>query len=382
MKFNGIKSAGLALKQSKRIVIKVGSALIFDQHTKMACNDWLISLAQDIAFLHSNGAEVIIVSSGAIVLGRQTLGLLDKKMSMSEKQAASSVGQVALMNLWSDVCQSVNIQVSQVLLAPRDTEERKRHINLRQTMSTLLSLGVVPIVNENDSVTTYEICFGDNDRLAARVATMMSADMLVLLSDINGLYDRNPKQFTDARHIPYVDEIDEKILSMGGDSDTDFASGGMKTKLSAAQMAMRSGTSMVICSGQVNYPIRKVFEGAQSTLFQASITPEKGRKKWIAGSLSPSGGVLIDHGAFQAICSGKSLLHVGALEIRGSFDRGDLVEIIQQEGVLLGYGVVEFHSSEAKKLLGVKSEGIFQALGYEAREELIHVDNLVITANQ
>lgn len=367
---------------AQRIVIKVGSALLFDPETGQAKSDWMAGLAADIAGLHAAGKQVIVVSSGSIALGRRRLGLDTRSIRLEEKQAAAATGQVELAQRWSEVFDSHQLQTAQILLAPEDTETRRRHINARATMATLLGLGAVPVVNENDTVTTYEIRFGDNDRLAARVAAMMSADLLILLSDVDGLYDRNPKTDSSARHIPLIAKLDDSIMAMGGKSDTEFASGGMATKLAAAQIASPAGVDMVICSGLVPRPVTALRDGAQASLFLASTTPVNARKNWIAGALNPTGHITIDNGAINAVLQGKSLLPVGVISVSGQFDRGDLVQILNEGGDVLGCGLAGYSSTEAGRLAGQRSADIGTILGYEGRAELIHADDLVITRQE
>jgi len=365
------------IDSARRIVIKIGSALLFDSKKGMPRRHWMDRLGDDIAELCAKGKEVIIVSSGSIALGRQILGL-KKTLKLEAKQAAAATGQVALVQLWADALAAHHLTAAQILLAPDDTETRKRHINARDTISTLLELGVVPVVNENDTITTYEIRFGDNDRLAARVAAMMSADLLILLSDIDGLYSANPKQDNTARHIPYISEITDEIMAMGGDSDTEIASGGMTTKLAAAQIASKAGVTMGICSGVIDRPLSHLREGGKASLFAASTSSITARKNWIAGALAPQGQIQIDTGAYTALQAGKSLLPVGVTSVSGIFDRGDLVQLISPEGDEIGYGLTAYSNQEARKLAGQKSTDITAVLGYEHRDELVHADDLVI----
>lgn len=366
------------LASAQRIVIKIGSALLFDSGAGCARQDWMQALAQDIAQLKAQNKEVILVSSGSIALGRQILGLKKGSIRLEEKQAAAATGQVSLVQHWADALMHHKLHTAQVLLAPEDTETRKRHINARTTMNTLLGLGVVPVVNENDTITTYEIRFGDNDRLAARVAAMMSADLLILLSDIDGLYNANPKQNSSAVHIPLIEEINEDILAMGGSSDTEFASGGMITKLAAAQIATQAGVAMMICSGLVDNPVNALAQGAKASLFTPTTTPQNARKKWIAGALSPMGRIQVDDGAVAALRAGKSLLPVGVVGVSGQFDRGDLVQILSPSGAEIGHGLAGLNITEAQQSAGKKSTELAAILGYEGRAELIHADDLVM----
>ncbi len=372
------KTASEVLGDAQRIVIKIGSALLFDSQKGIARQEWMAELASDIAELKAQGKEVILVSSGSIALGRQMLGLKKGTIKLEEKQAAAATGQVTLVQHWADALKSYQLKTAQILLAPDDTETRKRHINARSTINTLLSLGVVPVVNENDTITTYEIRFGDNDRLAARVAAMMSADLLILLSDIDGLYDSNPKQNPSARHLPFIARITDDVMAMGGGSDTEFASGGMKTKLAAAHIANQAGVAMIICSGEVAKPISHLAAGAKASLFAAATSTQTARKNWIAGALTPSGKIQIDAGAISALRQGKSLLPVGVTDISGQFERGDLVQICSASGEEIGHGLAGYSSDEADKLAGQKSADISAVLGYEGRAELIHADDLVM----
>ena len=372
------KTASLAVESATRIVIKIGSALLFDSNKGTARTKWMAELAADIEKLKSQGKEVILVSSGSIAFGRQILGLKKATIKLEEKQAAAATGQVTLVQHWADALSAFNLKTAQILLAPDDTETRKRHINARSTMNTLLSLGVIPVVNENDTITTYEIRFGDNDRLAARVAAMMSADLLILLSDIDGLYTSNPKQDPSATHIPYVERITEDILAMGGGSDTEFASGGMKTKLAAAAIASQAGVEMMICSGEVERPISHLKKGAKATIFDAATSTQTARKNWIGGALAPLGKIQIDTGAMAALRKGKSLLPVGVTHISGQFERGDLVQICAPSGEEIGHGLAGYTSTEALRLAGQNSSDISAVLGYEGRAELIHADDLVM----
>ena len=370
--------ASQMLASAQRIVIKIGSALLFDSGAGCARQDWMQALAEDIAQLKAQNKEVILVSSGSIALGRQILGLKKGSIRLEEKQAAAATGQVSLVQQWADALMHHKLHTAQILLAPEDTETRKRHINARTTMNTLLGLGVVPVVNENDTITTYEIRFGDNDRLAARVAAMMSADLLILLSDIDGLYNANPKQNSSAVHIPLIEEINEDILAMGGSSDTEFASGGMITKLAAAQIATQAGVAMMICSGLVDNPVNALAQGAKASLFTPTTTPQNARKKWIAGALSPMGRIQVDDGAVAALRAGKSLLPVGVVGVSGQFDRGDLVQILSPSGAEIGHGLAGLNITEAQQSAGKKSTELAAILGYEGRAELIHADDLVM----
>ena len=366
------------IKSTRLVVIKIGSALIVDPATGKARADWMRDLAADVASLHAAGTQVVLISSGSIALGRQHLSLPAGAIKLPEKQAAAAIGQVELAQLWSNALQAHDMRTAQILLAPEDTETRRRHINARTTIQTLLELGFVPVVNENDTVTTYEIRFGDNDRLAARVAGMISADLLILLSDVDGLYTKNPHQSEDAEHIPEITQIDEDIMALGGGANAEFASGGMATKLAAARIATEAGADMVICKGSASRPVTALLDGARYSLFHRRTSPKKARKNWIAGALDPKGQIVVDKGAQSALLKGKSLLPVGILRLSGQFDRGDLVQIINAEGIELGHGLAGYATAEAEKIKGQKSQVIETLLGYEGRAELIHADDLVL----
>ena len=366
------------IKSTRLVVIKIGSALIIDPATGKARADWMRDLAADVASLRAAGTQVVLISSGSIALGRQHLSLPAGAIKLPEKQAAAAIGQVELAQLWSNALQAHDMRTAQILLAPEDTETRRRHINARTTIQTLLELGFVPVVNENDTVTTYEIRFGDNDRLAARVAGMISADLLILLSDVDGLYTKNPHQSEDAEHIPEITQIDEDIMALGGGANAEFASGGMATKLAAARIATEAGADMLICKGSASRPVTALLDGARYSLFHRRTSPKKARKNWIAGALDPKGQIVVDKGAQSALLKGKSLLPVGILRLSGQFDRGDLVQIINAEGIELGHGLAGYATAEAEKIKGQKSQVIETLLGYEGRAELIHADDLVL----
>jgi glutamate 5-kinase len=285
---------------------------------------------------------------------------------------------VELAQLWSNAMRDHDIRTAQILLAPEDTETRRRHINARTTIQTLLGLGFVPVVNENDTVTTYEIRFGDNDRLAARLAGMISADLLILLSDVDGLYTKNPHQTQDAEHIPEIKQIDDEILALGGAANAEFASGGMATKLAAARIATQAGADMIICEGSAARPVSALLTGAKYSLFHRRTSPKKARKNWIAGALDPKGQIIVDVGAQTALLKGKSLLAVGVRAVSGQFERGDLVQITDEGGQELGHGLAGYSAAEAEKIKGQKSQVIETILGYEGRAELIHADDLVL----
>lgn len=365
------------LDTAQRIVIKVGSALLYDSDTHHANHSWMQGLAEDIAALRTRGKQVVLVSSGSIALGRTILNLPAGKIALEEKQAAAAAGQVALVQAWSDVLAAHDLQSAQILLAPDDTETRRRHLNARATITTLLGLGVIPVVNENDTVTTYEIRYGDNDRLAARVAGMISADLLILLSDVDGLYTASPRRDPHARHIADIPQITPDILAMGGGTDTAFASGGMATKLAAAQLATQAGVGMIICDGRTHQPLAALGNGARFSLFHPSMNPMAARQNWIAGTLDPKGVVMIDAGAEKALKAGKSLLPAGVVSVSGQFERGDVISVIGADGTEIARGLTHYSDQDAHRLKGQKSTHFQELVGYDGRAELIHADDLV-----
>ena len=366
------------LDEAQLIVIKIGSALLFNPNKGGLQTAWLAGLAQDVARLTKSGKQVILVSSGAIALGRDEMGIAQGRIRLDEKQAAAATGQIILAQAWNDCLKAHNITSSQILLAPDDTETRRKHLNARSTMQTLLNYGCVPVVNENDTITTYEIRFGDNDRLAARVATMMSADLLVLLSDIDGLYDRNPRRFDDANHIPVIDSLSDEIMAMGESANAEFASGGMATKLAAARIATQSGVAMMICNGQTIAPLTALYDGAKSSIFTAQMAPSTARKNWIASALDSAGTITIDDGALAAVQKGRSLLPAGVSDVQGDFERGDLVDIKEAGGKIIARGLCAYSSHEARLLKGHKSSSFDAIIGYDGRAELVHADDLVL----
>lgn len=372
----------ISMKQTlvahKRLVVKVGSALLVDQKTGTLRQEWLLSLAADIAALRRSGCDVIVVSSGAIALGRHVLGLSVMPLKLEESQAAAAVGQIALSRAWDAALQAHDLTTGQILVTLSDTEERRRYLNARATIGTLLKLGAVPIINENDTVATMEIRYGDNDRLAARVATMEGADCLVLLSDIDGLYDAPPGDHPDATHIPHVAKITPDIEAMAGPAGTTLASGGMTTKIEAAKIAVSGGTSMVIASGHAMHPLSAIDQGARCTWFSALETPVSARKKWISGHLDPQGTLIVDCGAEKALYSGNSLLPAGVTGLSGNFARGDAVAIKSLEGQEIGRGLVAYDAGEAVQLIGKKTSEIAVILGYPGRSAMIHRDDMVL----
>ena len=363
---------------AKRLVVKIGSSLLVDGVTGTLKAEWLGSLSGDIATLRQSGKEVIVVSSGAIALGRNVLKLPKGALKLEDSQAAAAVGQIALAHAYEAAFRARGIVAAQVLLTLGDTEERKRYLNARNTIATLLTLGAVPVVNENDTVATSEIRYGDNDRLAARVASMMSADCLVLLSDVDGFYTAPPGSSADARRLDEVRDITPEIEAMAGDAGSELSKGGMVTKIEAAKIAVGGGTHMVIASGKVLHPLDALAVGGGGTWFLAHSDPIAARKRWIAGTLEPKGSVMVDKGAAEALQRGKSLLPAGVTKVEGSFDRGDAVVIRSGEGAELGRGLAAYDHAEAKAIIGRKSGELPEILGYRGDPELIHRDDMVL----
>jgi glutamate 5-kinase len=371
-----------SLAQAKRVVIKIGSALLADPDSGALNEAWLDGLAQDVAVLRARGTDVLIVSSGAIAIGRHHLGLKARALKLEEMQAAAACGQIRLAHAYQHVLGRHQVPVAQILLTHEDTEARRRYLNARSTITTLLALGTVPVINENDTVATNEIRFGDNDRLAARVAEMMSADLLVLLSDVDGLYEADPRHDPNARWIPTVERITPAIEAMAGASGTAAARGGMVTKLAAAKSAMAAGCHMVLAKGAVDRPLAALENGARSTWFVSSASPRAARKKWIASGLEPRGALVIDAGARRALTQGRSLLPAGVKTIEGTFQRGDAVVVKVDDGGMAGRGLVAYSADDARRILGHKSREIERILGYRGRDEMIHRDDLVLDEEQ
>lgn len=364
------------LLNAKRIVIKIGSSLIAE--SARLRNSWLASMAADVAALHAKGKEVILVSSGAVALGRPQVGLGAEKLNLEEKQAAAAAGQPLLIQAWGEAFAKHDIHVAQLLLTLEDSEDRQRYLNARATFTTLLAHKLVPIVNENDSVATVELKFGDNDRLAARVATMLGADVLVLFSDVDGLYDKNPAKYADAKHIPLIKAITPEILKMGGEAASSVSNGGMKTKLEAAQMATASGCHMVIAKGHEKHALAKLMEGGTCSWFIANAKSQIARKDWISSAVKVSGSVTIDAGAVRALMQGKSLLPAGVTEVKGNFERGDTIAIKAPDGTIIAKGIAGYSAAEAKKIRGQKSDALAAILGYAPHDTLIHRDNMAM----
>ncbi len=367
-----------SLNTAARVVVKIGSALVVDADAAAPRVEWLDGVAADIAGLRARGIEVIVVSSGAIALARRALNLTQKKLRLEEKQAAASVGQIRLAQAWADALSRHGMIAAQLLLTPDDTEDRRRYLNARATLSTLLGLGAIPVINENDTVATAEIRFGDNDRLAARVAEMVQADQLILLSDIDGLYTADPRSNPDAEHLPVVAALTSEIEAMGGDPPPGYSSGGMRTKLVAARIATQSGCAMAIARGNLDHPLKALGDGARCTWFLASADARSARKRWIAGSLQPVGELIIDAGAARALASGSSLLPAGVRAIEGDFTRGDAVVVRGPDGVAVARGLSAYDAADARRIAGSKSDAIEAILGWRGRDEMIHRDDLVL----
>ncbi|QFT70553.1 Glutamate 5-kinase [Labrenzia sp. THAF35] len=365
-----------SLRDFSRIVVKIGSALLVEQGELK--RSWLNALIADVVKLSDAGAEVLLVSSGSIALGRGILGLPGGPLKLEESQAAAAAGQIALAQAYADALSAHGKKAGQILLTLGDTEERRRYLNARATIGTLLKLGAVPIINENDSVATSEIRYGDNDRLAARVATMASADCLVLLSDIDGLYTAPPQQNPDAVFLPEVPRITHEIESMAGSAGSELSRGGMKTKIDAGKIATAAGTSMVITSGKELNPLQRLDQGARGTWFPALSSPASARKAWIGGHLEPRGEIRLDAGAVKAMTSGKSLLPAGVTSVSGSFSRGDAVTLLNPEGRIIGRGLIAYDADEAQLIAGRNSREIEAIVGYPGRAEMIHRDDLVL----
>ncbi len=358
--------------------MKIGSALVVDQEDAAPRTTWLDSVAADIQTLRARGADVIVVSSGAIALARRTLGLNHKRLRLEEKQAAAAVGQIRLAQAWSEALSARGLTAAQLLLTLGDTEDRRRYLNARETLKTLLSLRCVPVINENDTVATAEIRFGDNDRLAARVAEMVQADQLILLSDIDGLYTADPRRNPLAAHIPIVKAITPEIEAMGGEPPPGYSSGGMRTKLVAARIATQSGCAMAIAIGNVERPLQALERDARCTWFLPAPEGRTARKRWIAGTLSPQGVLTVDAGAARALASGRSLLPAGVRGVEGAFERGDAVTIVGPDGAVLGRGLSAYASGDAERIASHRSDEIEAILGWRGRDEMVHRDDLIL----
>ncbi len=368
---------GAGIDEARRIVVKIGSALLIDDGTGALRRDWLRSFAGDVARMRGRGREVAIVSSGAIAFGRRQLGLTGQALALEEKQAAAAVGQIHLAHAWQEALAAHGLTLAQVLLSLSDTEERRRHLNARETLTQLFGLGAVPLINENDTVATEEIRFGDNDRLAARVAQMVSADLLVLLSDIDGLYDRDPRLHDDARHIPEVSALTDDIRAMAGEPRPGYSSGGMVTKLEAARIAVGAGCAMIVSDGRTANPIRRLEAGERHTRFAPAASAGTARKRWIAGALGNDARIAVDAGAANALRRGKSLLPAGVTAVEGNFRRGDAVRIVGPDGAEIAIGLIAYDADAARKIAGRQSREIEALLGYKGRDVLVHRDDMV-----
>ncbi|MWD29718.1 glutamate 5-kinase [Aquicoccus sp. SCR17] len=373
----GAAAAGHSLAGVKRLVVKIGSALLVDRETGQLRRDWLTSLAADVARIRARGTDVVLVSSGSIALGRRVLKLEGAQLPLEQSQAAAAVGQIRLARAYEEELAPHGITTAQVLVTLEDSANRRRYLNSRATLETLLSLGAVPIVNENDTVATDEIRYGDNDRLAAQVAVTTGADCLVLLSDVDGFYSGNPSADPAARRFDVIEEITPEIEAMAGDAGSGLSKGGMKTKLMAARAAMSSGCAMAITLGSPLNPLTALEDGAPATWFTAQLDPRAARKRWIA-AMKPRGTLTVDEGAARALGQGKSLLPAGVTKVSGTFGRGDAVEIRDASGRDLGHGLTRYTAAEARRIRGHRSDEIEALLGYPGRAALIHRDDMAL----
>ena len=371
----------LVLTDYRRLVIKVGSSLLVDDAGELN-RPWLDKLADDVASLTSNGHEILIVSSGAIAIGSSVLGINKRRARLEDLQAAAAAGQVQLVHAYQEALRRHKIVAAQVLLTPDDTEDRRRFLNARRTLGKLIERSVVPVINENDTVATEEIRYGDNDRLAARIAQLVMADALILLSDVDGFYTADPSTRKDAEHIPNVSSISNDMLAMAGETRSDVGTGGMATKVQAASIATHAGCSTIIASGAISNPLQSLDNGARCTVFHASATPAAARKQWLAGALEVRGELQIDDGAVRALRDGGSLLPVGVDTVSGDFKRGDVVTLKDTAGNDVGRGLAEYSAEEARQLVGIRSENIAAVLGYGGRATMVHRDELVLFDNE
>jgi glutamate 5-kinase len=367
----------MSVKNFKRIVLKFGSSIITDENGEIR-QKWLKSIASDLATLKKQGKDVIIVTSGSVALGRKYIGKPKGKLKLEEKQAAAACGQIELMRCYKDVFKPIN--VAQVLLTFWDTEKRQSYLNAKSSIETMLEAGIIPVINENDVVATAELRYGDNDRLSARVAQMLGADLLVIFSDIDGLYTANPATDKDAEHLAEVKEITKQIEKMAGGAGSEIGTGGMATKIEAAKIAVRAGADCIITNGHKNHPVKNLLDGkVKFTRFISSTTPLNARKSWIVSGVKPMGEVIVDNGAANALMKGKSLLPAGAVEVNGTFERGDLVTIKGENGEI-ARGLSSYSSEDARRIIRKKSSEIEEILGYSGQEELLHRDDMVITS--
>jgi glutamate 5-kinase len=366
---------------ARRLVVKVGSSILIDPETGLADEAWLNAFASDVARVRARGQQVVIVSSGSIALGRKRLGLRSRRLSLPEKQAAAAAGQSLLMRAWEEAFEPYGLKCAQILLTAEDTETRRRWLNARATIDTLLALGVAPVINENDTVVTEEIRYGDNDRLAARVAQMAGADLLVLLSDVDGLYTADPRRDPDARRIEVVQTLTAEIEAMAGGANAEagVGSGGMATKLMAARIAQHAGCATLITLGERPAPLEAIEAGAPCTLIEPGVSPSAAYKSWIAGTLSPQGALTVDAGAAAALTRGKSLLPAGVLAVEGRFEKGDAVVVLDGSGQEIARGLSRYDAAEAARIMGLRSDAIEAALGYSSGPTLIHADDLALT---
>lgn len=364
-----------ALTDARRLVVKIGSALLVDRGTGALRADWLRSLADDVAWLKAMGKDVILVSSGSIALGRGALGLPRSELALEQSQAAAAVGQIRLARAYEEALAPHAITTAQVLVTLEDSSNRRRYLNSRATLETLIGLGAVPIVNENDTIATDEIRYGDNDRLAAQVAVTIGADQLILLSDVDGFYSANPTQDATATRFEVIDRITPAIEAMAGDAGSGLSKGGMKTKLMAAKLATAGGCAMAIAEGSPLNPLKTLNNGAACTWFTATVDPQAARKRWI-GAMKPRGQVTVDAGAANALRKGKSLLPAGVVQVSGSYGRGDPVDILAPDAHKLGQGLSRYTAAESRAIMGCKSADIETILGYPGRAALIHRDDI------
>ncbi len=371
-------NAAAHLRNAKRLVVKIGSSLLVDEDSGKLRQDWLDALCDDVAAVHGRGQEVLIVTSGAVAIGRGPLGMTGRKLRLEEKQAAAAAGQMRLTQAYQTSLDRHGITVAQVLVTLDDTEDRRRYLNARNTLDTLLKLRAIPVINENDSVATAEIRFGDNDRLAARVTQMISADTCVLFSDIDGLYTADPRNNPRATLVAEVREVTPEIEAMAGVSGSSFGSGGMVTKIMAAKICVGAGCRMAIAPGKPLHPLKSLEDGGRSTWFLPTAEPRAARKRWIAGSVQTLGALIVDEGAVNALASGKSLLPAGVVDVSGDFERGDAVEVRGQDGRVIAKGLSAYGADDMRAIKGRKSDDIENILGYRGRSEAIHRDDLVV----